>query len=127
MHILGECEQLIFAEKTFKTFVIITPEFCNIPWVSYTCKRQITFFINLPTMKAENREVLRLVVLVGLFSTAGAYHEGTKPYRRYRGEGGMSMRSCAAVTLVLMLFAVWHPMAGGGSGGGTGPTGAARR
>ena len=29
--------------------------FCNIPWVSYTCKRQKAFFINLPAIQAENR------------------------------------------------------------------------
>lgn len=39
--------------------------FCNIPWVSYTCKRQKTFFINLPAIQAENRlPVLRLMVSV---------------------------------------------------------------
>lgn len=39
--------------------------FCNIPWVSYTCKRQIAFFINLPAIQAENRlPVLRLMVFI---------------------------------------------------------------
>ena len=39
--------------------------FCNIPWVSYTCKRQKAFFINLPAIQAENRKpVLRLMVSV---------------------------------------------------------------
>ena len=72
-------------------------------------------------MKAENREVLRLVVLAGLFPTAGAYHEGTKPYRRYRGEGGMPMRSCAAVTLVLMLLLFGIPWLAEAPEGGQAP------
>lgn len=39
--------------------------FCNIPWVSYTCKRQKAFFINLPAIQAENRlPVLRLMVYI---------------------------------------------------------------
>lgn len=39
--------------------------FCNIPWVFYTCKRQKTFFINLPAIQAENRlSVLRLMVFI---------------------------------------------------------------
>lgn len=38
---------------------------CNIPWVSYTCKRQKAFFINLPAIQAENRlPVLRLMVFI---------------------------------------------------------------